>query len=264
MIDRFKQCFQTTRREKRAALVSFFTYGYPSKKESKKLIKRIADESDILEIGLPFSDPTADGPVIQKASFKALSEKVKVKESLEFVKELRNSFQGPVVLMTYLNPVFRYGVERFLKDAFSYGADGIIIPDMPVEEIKILGSGKNNLKTILMVAPTTSPQRIHQIAKKSRGFVYLVSTLGVTGERESINKSLIGFIKKTKALTRLPVCVGFGISSPEQVAFLSKYADGIIVGSAIINRVVEGRPLRDNLESITIFLRSLKAATKYG
>lgn len=263
-MDRFQELFQNLKKENRKALVSYMTFGFPDIEAGKFLIKNIAQESDIIEIGVPFSDPMADGPTIQEASRIALLNGASIRKAIEFVSELRKTFDRPVVVMSYFNPIFRYGIESFFKDAQENGIDGIIIPDMPLEGIDLIGKSRGILKTILMVAPTTPEDRIKLICEKSEGFVYVVSSLGVTGIRDRFGEDTAEFILRVKRLSSLPVCVGFGISRPEQAAFFSKYADGVIIGSALIRLVNKDLPIDNSISKVASFLREIRASLVYG
>ncbi len=263
-MDRFKQIFQNLESQGRKALISYMTYGFPDIESSERLIKIIALESDIIEIGIPFSDPMADGPIIQEASRLALLNGVSVRNAVEFVKDLRKVYSGAIVIMSYFNPVYRYGANDFFKDLSINGADGIIIPDMPVEETRVVSQAKNLLKTILMVAPTTPQDRIKFICENSEGFVYVVSSLGVTGTRDHFNEDVVDFISRVKQVSPVPVCVGFGISSPEQASQLSKYADGVIIGSALVKLVNVSLPIDNSISKIITFLRKIRTSLTYG
>jgi tryptophan synthase alpha chain len=206
-------------------------------KTSGKLIKALARSgADLVEIGIPFSDPLADGPTIQKATQRSLKAGCTVKKMMNMVRGLRRDTETPLVFMTYYNIVFNYGISRFIKAAKSAGADGIIVPDLPMEESEELTeiADKEDFSVILLAAPTTSPERFRKIAGRSRGFIYYVSLTGVTGTRKKLSASLKKDIRKLKKLTSKPVCVGFGVSSASQARDIVQAADGIIVGSAII------------------------------
>lgn len=263
-MDRFKQVFENLEKEGRKALVSYMTYGFPDIESSEKLIKDIATESDIVEVGIPFSDPMADGPIIQEASRLALLNGASVRKAVEFVRDLRKIYSGAIVIMSYFNPVYRYGIKDFFRDLSGNGADGIIIPDMPLEETGVVNQAKNLLKTILMVAPTTPQDRIKLICKKSEGFVYVVSSLGVTGTRDRFSEDVIDFVSYVKQVSPVPVCIGFGISNPEQASLFSKYADGIIIGSALIKLVNENLPIDNSTSKVLSFLRKIRTSLTYG
>jgi tryptophan synthase alpha chain len=249
--------------KKKPIFMPYFPLGYPDLKTSIDVIEALAQNgADLIEVGLSFSDPLADGPVIQKATQVALENGITVRKSLEAVKELRSrGVDIPLVLMGYYNPMLAYGLEKFICDAVDAGADGFIVPDLPVEESDEFtsaltsyakGSGAGGaveaqtasetgtrpplsaIALIQMLAPTTSGERMETIARNARGFIYLVSVTGVTGERKSISDGLGGLIQRVREHTSVPVCVGFGISTPEQAKEVGKMADGVIVGTACV------------------------------
>lgn len=238
---RIEKKFTELKKKREKALIPFISAGDPEIDTTKSLVLKMEKMgADIIELGVPFSDPLADGPAIQKSYLRALKKGVSLRKIIKMVKELRHKTQVPIVLMSSYNPIFRYGEERFVKDAIMSGIDGIIIPDLPPEESdKIWNlSNKNGLDTIFLLAPTSDEDRIRLICEKSRGFIYYISVTGITGERKSLSADIEKMIKKIKEYTTLPVAVGFGISNPEQARDVTSYADGIIVGSAII-RLIE-------------------------
>ena len=222
----------------------YFPLGYPDLDTSIDVIEALAKNgADLIEVGLSFSDPLADGPVIQHATQIALENGITVKKSIEALKELRaRGVAIPLVLMGYYNPMLAYGLEKFVLDAVDAGADGFIVPDLPVEEseelMSIVGAdGRPPLPLIQMLAPTTPPERMEMIARNAKGFIYLVSVTGVTGERKSISDGLGDLIDQVRRHTSVPVCVGFGISTPEQAKQVGALADGVIVGSACVKAI---------------------------
>ena len=233
----------------------YFPLGYPDLATSIDVLEALAKHgADLIEVGLSFSDPLADGPVIQKATQVALENGITVRKSLEAVKELRNrGVDIPLVFMGYYNPMLAYGLEKFICDAIDAGADGFIIPDLPVEEsdeftsaLEKLGgrvdgddlpSSYRDHPLIQMLAPTSSSDRMEMIARNAQGFIYLVSVTGVTGERKSISEGLAALIQRVREHTSVPVCVGFGISTPEQARDVGKMADGVIVGTACVKTI---------------------------
>ena len=229
----------------------YFPLGYPDLETSIDVIEALAKNgADLIEVGLSFSDPLADGPVIQKATQVALEQGITVKKSLAAVKELRNrGVEIPLVLMGYYNPMLAYGLEKFVHDAVTAGADGFIIPDLPIEESEeFVGATQSAPQgyasplqppLIQMLAPTSSPERMEMIARNAQGFIYLVSVTGVTGERKSISDGLGELISRVREHTSVPVCVGFGISTPEQAKEVGKMADGVIVGTACVRTIGE-------------------------
>ena len=219
------------------ALIAYVTVGYPSIEATLKIVPLLADcGCDIVELGIPFSDPMADGATIQRASFKALENGVTTAICLDLAKKISKKTPIPLVFMTYFNPIYRYGLERFCHDCVASGIDGLIIPELPPEEGDELGNlaGKSGVDLIYLLAPTSNEERIKLVAGKSRGFIYLVSIAGVTGARTELPPDLGEFIGKVKQIAKQPVCVGFGISTPEQAAQVAKTADGVIIGSKLI------------------------------
>lgn len=220
----------------------YFPLGYPDLKTSIDVIEALAKNgADLIEVGLSFSDPLADGPVIQHATQIALEKGITVRKSLEAVRELRRrGVDIPLILMGYYNPMLAYGLERFVKDACDTGADGFIIPDLPMEEADEFTAvaEASYMPLIPMLAPTSSPARMEKIARNAKGFIYLVSVTGVTGERKSVAEGLGELIQRVREHTSAPVCVGFGIGTPEQAKEVGKMADGVIVGTACV-RIIE-------------------------
>lgn len=227
--------------ENQKAFIAFLTAGDPIKEKTIEYIFELEKAgASLIEIGIPFSDPIAEGPVIQDANIRALKHHMTTDGVFEIVKAVREKSDIPLCLMTYLNPVFHYGYDRFFKNCQEVGVDGIIIPDCPYEESgEVKDVAKNyDVKVISMIAPT-SKERIKMIAKEAEGFIYLVSSLGVTGVRDEIQTDLSTIIKDIKEVTDVPVAIGFGIHSPKQVQEMNKYTDGTIVGSAIVRIIAE-------------------------
>lgn len=223
------------------AFIGFITAGDPNLNTTKKIIKKMADAGcSLVEIGIPFSDPIAEGPVIQNANIRALKNNVTTDDVFAMVKELKDEVDIPMVFMTYLNVLFKYGYDRFLKNASDAGICGVIIPDMPFEEKGELQSVAKgyDIEVVSLVAPT-SEDRIKMIASEAEGFVYTVSSLGVTGVRTEIKTDLESITKAIKEATDTPVAIGFGINTPEQAKKYAKIADGVIVGSAIVKLIAE-------------------------
>jgi tryptophan synthase alpha chain len=219
----------------------YFPLGYPDLSTSIDVIEALAKNgADLIEVGLSFSDPLADGPVIQKATQVALEQGVTVKKSLEAVKELRNrGVDIPLILMGYYNPMLAYGLEKFIRDAVEAGADGFIVPDLPTEEADEFYAAMHGIDAPLipMLAPTSSADRMEMIARNAKGFIYLVSVTGITGERKSLAEGLGELISQVREHTSAPVCVGFGIGTPEQAKEVGKMADGVIVGTACVRTI---------------------------
>ncbi len=241
------------------ALIAYITVGYPSVEATLKVVPVLAESGcDIVELGIPFSDPLADGTTIQKASHYALQNGITPGICLDIVKQLRQMVNIPLVFMGYFNPVLQYGVETFCMDCTVSGVDGLIIPDLPPEEGSELEaiSKRQRLDLIYLLAPTSTEERISLVAERSRGFIYLVSVTGVTGAREELPADLEAFIARVKALAAQPLCVGFGISTPEQAGQVARLADGVIVGSRIIQLMEAEEPTVD----IAVFIKGLRSA----
>ncbi|MCD6319319.1 MAG: tryptophan synthase subunit alpha [Candidatus Desulfofervidaceae bacterium] len=258
------QVFKKTKKQNRRVLIPFITAGDPNLETTKKLILTIAQNGgDILELGVPFSDPLADGPTIQVASQRALKNGVKLADILALVKDVRSQTDMPIVLMGYYNPFFQYGLEHLAQDAAKAGVNGFIIPDLPIEEADewLKYSRAHHLDTIFLIAPTTPSTRARKIAQKSSGFIYYVSVTGVTGARSDLPEDLIQNLKQLRQITSRPIGVGFGIASPEHVKRLVPYADGIIVGSAIVRIIEKTKDSDEACLKVGEFVRSLAQAT---
>ena len=250
----FKRAVET----KTAALMPYFTLGYPDLEQSLKVIKAIAPFSDLLELGVPFSDPIADGPTIQRSTQLALDQGVNTAQCLRSVRRLREvGVDKPILLMGYYNPILSYGERRFVHDAAEAGADGFIIPDLPPEEATTLraAADEHGLALVYFLAPTSDSQRIEHVVAGAQGFIYMVSVTGVTGARGSLSGNLAQLVRQVRSQSDLPVAVGFGIGTPEQAAEVGSYADGVIVGSALIN-AVDGAV--DKPSAAAAFVRSLE------
>ncbi|HEX8694873.1 MAG TPA: tryptophan synthase subunit alpha [Longimicrobium sp.] len=253
------RAFAAAAAEGRAALVPYVTAGHPSPEVFPAVLSMLAEEgADVIELGVPFSDPLADGPTIQRSSFEAIAQGVDLRWALDVLADFRREHDTPVVLFTYLNPVLRHGVDRFLDDAARAGADGVLLTDLPVGADPELERrfGESPLDLIRLVAPTTKPERVREIARAARGFLYYVSRTGVTGAREELAAGLAREVAAVRAATGVPVAVGFGVSTPEQAAEVARLADGVVVGSALVDRLA-----REGLEGARAFVRSLRRAT---
>ncbi len=262
-MNRIERKFNQLRKHHQKAFIAFITAGYPSLAVTARLVKEFDRIGvDIVELGVPFSDPMADGPIIQEASKAALDKKVNLEDILRLVRSVRKTAAVPICLMTYYNPIFCYGEEKFAKDAMAAGVDGVIIPDLPPEEAVgfIKQAALKNLDTIFLAAPTSTAQRLELISKVSHGFIYYVSLTGVTGPRASLPPDLGRQIKIIKKFTAKPVCVGFGVSRRQQVEKLNKISDGVIVGSAIVGKIKENLNRPDLVKKVSNFVRSLKGA----
>jgi len=244
------------------AFVAFITCGDPDLETTAKAVRAMAEEgADLIELGIPFSDPTAEGPVIQSANVRALSAGTTTDKSFEMVKKLRNDVKIPMVFMTYANVVFSYGTERFAEMCAQVGMDGVILPDVPYEEKEEFAPifEAHGLELVSLIAPT-SADRIAMIAKEAKGFIYVVSSLGVTGVRSEITTDIGALTEQIRAVTDVPCAVGFGISTPEQAAKIAKVSDGAIVGSAIV-RLME-KYGRDAVPHVEEYVKSMKDALR--
>jgi tryptophan synthase alpha chain len=243
------------------ALIAYLTVGYPTVDVTREAVSVLSKNGcDIIELGIPFSDPLADGVTIQKASYQALQRGVTPEVCLEVAHQLRQSVTTPFIFMTYYNPVFNFGLEAFCRASVKAGIDGLIIPDLPPEEGTELEeiAGKLKLDLIYLLAPTSTEERICMTAKRSCGFIYLVSLTGVTGMRQTLPAELEDFISRVKQKTSKPLCVGFGVSSPEQANRIARVADGVIVGSRLIQLIEEDA----TLASLKAFILSLREALR--
>lgn len=260
-MNRIENKFQELRKKKKKAFIAFITAGFPSLGITQKLVLGFEKAGvDIVELGVPFSDPMADGPIIQESSQAALEKRVHLSQILNSVKHLRSKTELPICLMTYYNPIFCFGQERFVKAASQCGVDGVIIPDLPPDEgrLFIRLSNKYNLDVICFISPTTSAKRMKYISKATRGFIYYVSLTGVTGMRRKLPEGLIQNLKAVKRITDKPVCVGFGISSVAQIREIYKFADGVIVGSAIVRKIKDNLRRPDLVLRVSNFVRGLR------
>ncbi|MEW6608288.1 MAG: tryptophan synthase subunit alpha [bacterium] len=242
MSNRIDLKFQELKAKKQKALITFITAGDPSLERTYELVLKLEKSgADIIELGVPFSDPLADGPVIQASSERALNNKTSLTKVLDLVKVLRNISQIPIVLLSYYNLIYKYGVSQFVKDASFVGVDGVIIPDLPPEEAEELRdeAQSKNLATIFLLAPTSTSKRIKLISRTSSGFIYYVSLTGITGMREKLEGTLEDVLRQIRLITNKPIAVGFGISTKEHVHKVTSIADAAIVGSAIVNLIAK-------------------------
>lgn len=238
MSDRIAQAFATAKSGGRTALIPYAMAGYPSVEESVAIANSLIEGgADILEVGMPFSDPLADGPTIQRVGTASLRAGTTTSDCLEVVRQIRASHQTPLVLMGYFNPIFQYGIERFCDDAVAAGADGLIVADLPPEECGELHNAATaaGLHLIFLLAPTSTDERIAHVAELASGFIYCVSLVGITGARTNVSTSLPEFVTRVRARTDLPLAVGFGIATAEHVRSVGKVADGAVVASALID-----------------------------
>jgi tryptophan synthase alpha chain len=258
---RIGRLFECLKRDGRKGLIAYLTAGDPSPDRTASLVEAmVRGGADLIELGVPFSDPIADGPVIQRAGERALKAGTTLKGVLDIAAQIRERSQVPLLLFTYLNPVLRYGLDRLAQDAAARGIDGCLLTDASVEEAHdyIGAMHRHGLDTVFLAAPTSTVRRMKLVAKYSTGFIYLVSRTGVTGERESLSHSVAPLVESMRAITDLPLAVGFGISRPEQVAEVGRMAEAVVVGSAfvrLIERNLDNPSLEIQLES---FVRELK------
>lgn len=261
----YRDVFSELRREKRTALIPFFVIGDPDFDSSLALVKAAIDAgADILELGIPFSDPIADGPTIQKADIRAVRSGMNVRRAMEFIRQVKQYRDIPIGLLMYYNLIGHYGTEAFFRDAHAAGVNSVLVADMTIDDAdEVLGSVRQaGLDSVFMVTPNTSPERMKQIAAKTTGFIYTVSVLGVTGSRDALSDSVQDLVRRLKSLTNVPVCVGFGISKPEHArAVADAGADGAIIGSRIVGMIETH--LDDPagaIAEVSAFVRQVKAA----
>jgi len=236
-VNRIQKKFTELKRKRKKALILFLTAGDPSFQKNVALVRAFEkDGADLIELGVPFSDPLADGPVIQASSLSSLKRGTTLKKILGLVEQIRRTSQIPILLMSYLNPVLHYGVERFGRDASSAGVDGLILPDVPPEEGHDISSvmRRYGIDLVYLLAPTSSKKRQKLVTGSSKGFVYFVSLTGVTGSGRSDTGSIQNELRSARQMTKLPVCVGFGISTPEDAKKMAAISDGVIIGSALV------------------------------
>ncbi|BAT52125.1 tryptophan synthase alpha chain [Nostoc sp. NIES-3756] len=257
--------FQTLRRNQECALIPFITAGDPDLETTAAALKILdSNGADFIELGVPYSDPLADGPVIQAAATRALQRGTKLENVLEMLKATTPSLQAPIILFTYYNPILHRGIDEFLDQIVAAGVDGLVVPDLPLEEAAGLlkPASEKGIDLTLLIAPTSSSERIEAIASSSQGFIYLVSVTGVTGMRSQIETRVSDLLVQIRHVTDKPIGVGFGISQPEQATQVKQWgADAAIVGSAFVKRLAEGTP-EQGLSAIAEFCQSLKAAIK--
>ena len=267
MENKYQNIVTQLNRKKEKALIVFTVMGDPNYDTSLSIVKTILNSgADILELGFPFSDPIADGPIIQSADARALSNGINTDVCFRFIKEIRAFSSVPIGLLVYYNLVYQNGIEKFYKSAKDSGVDSILIADMPIEEADVVinYSKKYSISQIFMISPLTTEKRIAMITKNSNGFLYLLSRLGVTGTREILEGDAISLIKRVKPFTRLPLFVGFGISKPEHVkTIMNVGADGAIVGSGVVKIIADNlQNTQLMLSKIEEYVREMKSATQ--
>jgi tryptophan synthase alpha chain len=263
-VSRIAAAFAAARARGRAALIPYLTAGDPDLEATARLVRAMVDAgADAIELGMPFSDPMADGPVLQRSAARALAAGTTLPRFLELVATLRRDVAVPIVLFGYYNPLFRYGVERIARDAAAAGVDGFLCVDLPFEEAGELRAAARaaGLDLIALLAPTTPPERARRIAAQASGFLYFVSVLGVTGARNVLPPELPALVGAVRGVTSLPIGVGFGVQSPEQAAWVAGFADAVIVGSAIA-RLLEETPRAAQEAAVRDFVRGLADAMR--
>jgi tryptophan synthase alpha chain len=259
---RIAEMFERCRKERRKAFIAYITAGDPRPAQTASLVLALErGGADLIELGVPFSDPIADGPVIQRASERSLRAGTTLARILDIVRESRRESQIPLLLFSYLNPLLRYGFDKLASDAVSAGVDGVLLTDLCVEEAEqpVLKLHKQGLDTIFLAAPTSSTRRLRLVAEHSSGFIYLVSRTGVTGEQTSLSQTAAPLTRRMRELTSLPLAVGFGISTPEQVAEVADVADGVVVGSALVRQIETYASAPDLAGHLEAFARRLTA-----
>jgi tryptophan synthase alpha chain len=266
-VNRIDALFQAKRASGEKALIPFLTGGYPDMQTSADLAVAIAESgADLIEIGVPFSDPIADGPTIQRSSKIALDRGATLKKVLEAVRSIRERSQVPLLLFGALNPFLRYGIEKIVADAKAAGADGFLIPDSPPEESAQIEKlcREHEMPLVYLAAPTSPPERHRMIAERTTGFLYYVAQKGVTGARSELPSDLLEQIQRLRSVSEKPIAVGFGISKPEHVALVAKAADGVIVGSALIDVISKNEGGPALIAKAQEYVASLAAALPAG
>lgn len=266
-VGRIGRRFAQLRARGERALVPFLTAGDPDLETTEALVIAMAEAgADVIELGVPFSDPTAEGPTIQRSSSRALARGTSLRSILRLVAKLRARVEQPLVLMGYANPIHAMGAEPFARAAAEVGVDGIIVPDLPPEDgrpwldpCRALG-----IDPILLAAPTTPPERLAMLVRETRGFLYAVSLQGVTGARATLAKGIEAQVRLAKSMSDIPVCVGFGVSTPEQAKEIGRYADGIVVGSAFVDRIERAHSKAEAIDEVARFVAELKAPLRAG
>jgi tryptophan synthase alpha chain len=264
---RISKRFAELRASGELGIVAYITAGDPSLDASLKFVRALADaDADVIELGVPFSDPLADGPTIQRASERALRSGTTLAGVLDLVRRIREFSQVPLVLFSYYNPILQMGLERFASSAASAGADGVLATDLTPEESedyrRILGV--HHLDTIFLGAPTSTDERLAKIAACSSGFLYLISRTGVTGAKDTLPDDLPALIRRTRGVTQLPIAVGFGISLPGHVSVLGGLADAAVVGSALVSEIEKAKSVDGAATALAERVRSLKDAARHG
>ena len=261
-MSRIDERFAELRSQRRKALIPFIEAGDPDIATTKVIIPALeAAGADLIELGVPFSDPLADGPIIQKAALRALESGTSLKKILAMVEEVRPQVSVPLILMSSYNPIFVFGEEEFVRNAARVGVDGLIVPDLPPEEADSLQelTEREGVDLIFLLAPSSTDDRIAMVAKRGRGFIYYVSLMGITGVREALADTIAEHLSHIKSVTDRPVAVGFGISTPDQAREAASWSDGVVVGSALVRLIEEGGSPEELSESVGSLLKELKA-----
>ena len=261
----YKQVFSELNEQNRTALIPFFVIGDPDFDTSLRIVKTAIDAgADILELGIPFSDPIADGPTIQKADIRAIKSGINISKALDFIRQVKEYKDVPIGLLMYYNLVYQYGTEKFFSDFHKAGVNSVLVADLSIddEDEIVPPAASAGLDTVFMVTPITNPQRMEKIASLTTGFIYTVSVLGVTGSRDKLSGTVDGLISNLKKLTNVPVCVGFGISKAEHAATVAQAgADGVIIGSKIVGLIENNLNDKEKiLSDISTFLTEVKSA----
>ena len=260
-MSRIDDRFKALKAGKKTGLVAYVTAGDPDLPRSAEILKRLdAAGADVLEVGVPFSDPLADGPVIQRATERALEAGTTLPKVLEMLKGVRASISAPIVIFSYANPILRMGLDRFVQQAAAAGVDGVLTLDMPPEEGEAFRQafGKAGIDTIFLLSPTTTAERIGRAAKLGSGFLYGISRLGVTGMRDTVDDSAESLARRVKAETAMPLALGFGVSKPEHVRAIGQWADAAVVGSALVNVIAEHGQSPQLLDEVEKYVRWLR------
>lgn len=264
-MSRIGACFDALRARGEKALVPFVTAGDPDLATTEALVLALAGAgADLVELGVPFSDPIAEGPTIQRASERALAHGTTLRRVLELVKRLRARTEVPLLLMGYANPFYAMGARGFASAAAQAGVDGVIVADLPPEEgADLYGAAADaGIDAVLLAAPTTTDARLRLLVERTRGFLYYVSLTGVTGARAALAADLEAAVRRVKAISDVPVCVGFGVSTAEHAREIARFADGVVVGSALVERIERARTPDEAVDEVTRFAAALKAATR--
>jgi tryptophan synthase alpha chain len=264
-MSRIQKTFSDLKERGEAGLIPFITAGDPDLATTLKIMRQLErGGADCIELGIPFSDPSADGPTIQRSSERALKNPIPLSAVFRLVRDFRLSSQVPVILFGYFNPCFRYGLEKFARDAARAGADGVLCVDLPPEESGELRRWTDlvGIDLVFLLSPTSGPDRIKLVARQGRGFIYYVSVTGVTGARRSFDDSLKAQVARVRKAGALPVGVGFGISTPEQAAWIAGFADAVVVGSALVERIEHAKGKSEKVKQAGIFAAQLKRAMR--